>query len=339
MILFNLAKKNENQDDFIPLSFGLDIQERDYKRLFVKNIYSNIFEYLLTKTNFTRESEREMVFNLSFNNSEKTSQMNGLISILVNSLLDNNPVILRYNKSVNTITEENYNANNFSINDLKPNSCIADYSQKQSEVKLLSYYARTIYNTYKSIENKTRVSNAIVVIFERLSDKINFVERKSFVKQLKEFKRAVESGGLAYLDNAKLQYGIADVNNEIKVQENNRENIANALNLPLNFLFGTTTQGLGTRHEEDSLSLDRTMQKNFVSLWQPIIEKLFNIKISYAIDKYRLSETHKSFLDWVETSGMVDEQSKKEITANILLSNGLIDNMQAERIRKLRVKS
>jgi hypothetical protein len=259
--------------------------------------------------------------------------MNGLISILVNSLLENNPVILEYHKSVNTITSENYNANNFVVNDLKPNSCIADYGQKQSEVKLLSYYAGTIYNTYRSIENKIQVSNAIVVIFKQLSDKISYVERESLRKQLQEFRKAVESGGIAYLDSAKLQYGIADVGNETKVQEANKENIANALNLPLNFLFGTTTQGLGTRHEEDSLSLDRTMRKNFVSLWQPIVEKLFHIKISYAIDKYRLSETHKSFLDWVETSGMIDEQSKKEITANILLSNGLIDNIQAERVR------
>jgi hypothetical protein len=40
MTLFKLGKKDDGLNDFIPLSFGLDIREKDYKKLFVKNIYS-----------------------------------------------------------------------------------------------------------------------------------------------------------------------------------------------------------------------------------------------------------------------------------------------------------
>ena len=63
------------------------------------------------------------------------------------------------------------------------------------------------------------------------------------------------------------------------------------------------------------------------------LKKLYNTTVALKVDKWQLSDTHRSFLDWIETNSLLPKTTKQQIVATILESNGLIDKKQAEEIK------
>jgi hypothetical protein len=302
----------------IPMGWDYYIDKDTFIEFYIKTIYKKILQYLFHKTIFDNNMDKKLnVFQDNFLNTEQNL---GFISLLTDAIYRCESQVFRYDSGTNTIEKFSYrdgiNANDRHI-------CVVDFSKNKSGILLLSQYVNMLYNLLTSEQKKANISNSLTFKINDLTDKVGMIEKKSVEQQALNIKNSILRGDMAVIDaGSSIDIGNTDITPETKTEETIKQNIAQVIGLPLNFLFGTSTAGIGASGENDTDSLERAMQTNFEIYWKPYVEKLFNIKIKYKVENWQLIRNCRDILDYVETSTLLSEEQKQTIVNDILESIG-----------------
>jgi hypothetical protein len=302
----------------VPLNWDCFIDRTVFINFYVKTLYKKILQYLFRKTIFDEKMKSKL--GIFHDNFLKTEQNLGFISLLTNAIYNCEMTVLKYDPKTNTIDRVN------NYEDVKPqdvNVCVMDFSKNRAEILLLMQYAGMLYDLLESEQKKTKVSNSITFKVSNLTAKVGNIEKGTIEEQAINVKNAINNGDMAVIDSeSTIETGTIDLSPETKTEGTLKENIAQIMGLPLNFLFGTSTAGIGSSGENDTDSLERAMQTNFEIYWRPYAEKLFNTKIKYKAENWQLIRNCVDILDYVETSMVLSEEQKKIVVRDIFESIG-----------------
>jgi hypothetical protein len=317
--LFSMGKETSDIiSGCVPMNWDFFIEKNVYIEFYVRTLYKKILRYLFRKTIFDNKIKEKL--NIFQDNFLNTEQNLGFISLLANAICQCETTVLRYDPKTNAIERINKQDN---INPRDVNVCAVDFSKNKAEILLLSQYASMLYDLLESEQKKTKVSNSITFKVGDLTAKVGTLEKGSVEKQAKNIKDAINNGDMAVIDaESSIEMGTTDLRSEAKTEETIKQNIAEAIGLPLNFLFGANTAGIGASGENDTDSLERAMQTNFEIYWRPYVEKLFDTKIKYKAENWQLIRNCRDILDYVETSALLTEEQKQTIAGDILESIG-----------------
>jgi hypothetical protein len=301
-----------------------DIKKEEFCDVWFSSLYDRILWRLFRKTIF----ENKFDTSIFYNSANNEVQQFGFIELLKRHILDNSQVILQYDPTAKTITPTNEKKNKYCV------SLNFEYLRKLHI--LLLYYATQLYQLSQGFSVSVAQAKSLVVYVDKLQENMAFNEKDSVERQVKSIIDGINTGTGAYTSSgSRIEVGLRDVSNQEKGNNYVYSQVSSLLQLSANFLMGTNTGGtLNNGNEVEALKDDETFECLWYEYFKNTIEKLFNTEITFKINKFRLSNEHRTYLDWVETNNLIPQNIKQSITADILESDGLINSKQAKEIRE-----
>lgn len=307
-----------------------DVELGVFREIYKDALYDRILKTLYDKTIFEdnkNKIEIDKIKKTFFDNPLKTELNKGLFHHVKEAMIGSKSLNLEYDKKGETIKV---------IDDTKEVKeekfkVYFSFEYLKSLNTMLDFYLEMLYNLIRSINYKVVSSRSLIVKIDGMTDNIATSQIDGINTQIKSIASAINEGDIGVIDSkGQLEKGIIDVSGIAETQETIMRQISQLLKFSVNFLTGESTSGIGTTGENDQEKDFKSLSVCFNEYWKPIIEQLYNIKISLKIDKWQLSAEHKSFLDWVETNSLISEEIKRKITSKILLSDGLIEEKLEE---------
>lgn len=88
--------------------------------------------------------------------------------------------------------------------------------------------------------------------------------------------------------------------------------LASELGVSTSFVAGELTSGMAVTGEADVNANEEGIKDFFISVYKPVISKLFNKKIEFRSDNWRKLTQYASVIPYIESSLYMDEEQKKK---------------------------
>lgn len=320
MSIFNMLRNNGNSDNSITeidINDYFELKKVDFIYIFLSALYQRIFNYCWSRTIVKNKKFNETIL---FDCFLKTAQTKGFISLMIDALIFGKQEILTYDPILNVIEIKNYD-NNHEINKKVKNQIILDFTSNK-KIYLLKQYASIYYDCLHSLAEKSKINGALILKLATLTDNISLDEKLSVKQQALSVQSGINNGNGAVIDSkSDIDLLNADCEPEQKQIENIKQEISSFFDgMPLNFLFGTSTAGIGASGENDTDSLERSIYSFFNTYWKPYFNGLFADNIDFKVENWRQIANARDIINIVETTEYLDEKNKKEIILNIFRS-------------------
>ena len=320
MSIFNMLRTGGNSDNSITeieIDNYFELKKTDFIYIFLSALYQRIFNYCWSRTIIKNKKFNEAIL---FDCFLKTAQKKGFISLMIDALIFQKQEIFTYDPLLNTIEIKVYNEN-YKLKEKVSNEIVVDFKSNQ-KINLLKQYASIYFDCLHSLAEKSKINGALILKLATLTDNISLDEKLSVKQQALSVQNGINKGNGAVVDSqSSIELLNADCEPEQKQIENIKQEISSFFDgMPLNFLFGTSTAGIGASGENDTDSLERSIYAFFNTYWRPYFNNLFNDNIDFKVENWRQIANARDIINIVETTEYLDEENKKEIILNIFRS-------------------
>lgn len=190
--------------------------------------------------------------------------------------------------------------------------------QKYTMTDIIKIYMSLIYDIMGGAKTNLGLAKALQVKIADLrktvatsSSEDAVAQAKSIVEALKDGKSVgIDAGDsivttelqtTPIVDGLKLVYGC----------------LASLLGVSTSFICGELTSGMAVTGEADVNANEDGIKDFFNSVFKPIHDKLFDIKLTFKTDNWRKIKEFSSIIPYIESSMYLDEAKKKELINSI----------------------
>lgn len=292
---------------------------------FIQTDVINIYKKILTDTVERTQGMPENAQKLLWDNCLQSESNEGLVSMLARAMSDKNDLFIVYNKTLGTIRKADSS---------ESQAIKADY-EKQGKSSVGTYisfrqYEKTdIVKLYSSLEyclisslNKTmNLSKAVQFKMNDMRATVSLADSSEVKAQAVKIAEGLRDGkdvmldGKDIIETAKpdtsaIKEGMAFIDSKRSFY----------LGLPMSYITGEQTGGIGSTGEADSRAVERGLKGYYFSIIKPSVEAIFNVQTFFKSNDFRqldgALEALKTFS--IIENDLISAENKKLIVERLL---------------------
>jgi hypothetical protein len=318
--MFKFWNKTTESNDELPDIFPLDVVQRDFTRMDILSTYTKILTDTIERTfGIPKQLEK-----LLWDNCVQTESNDGLITLLAEAMTEQRDLFIVYSPSVKILRKATE----------KEEAQIRDDYKKMGESKVGVYisfkkYRRTqmllVYSSFEycvlaSLNKTLNISKAVQIKINDLRASVSLNDSEVAKEQGQKIAKALSNGKDVMLDkNDEITSANPDTSSTEKAIGFLDAKRAFILSLPISYISGLQTAGIGSTGEADTKAVERGLKQYFVSIVQPVLNSLFNIETKFKSQDFRQMNTALEVLktfDLVSDENM-SREAKQEIVSRV----------------------
>ena len=302
--------------EIFPLKIGSDE--------FVSNDILSTYTEILTDTLERTHGLSEKHANLMWDNCVQNEATQGLISLLARAMYDKADLFLVYLPSVNVIRKATSEEETKIREDYKKSgeSKAGVYVSFKTyrRTDMLKIYSSFEYCVIAALNKNLHLSKAVQIKINDLRSSVSLSDAEVAKSQAKSIATALGKGSDVYMD----------VKDLIEMLKPDTESIQKAiafldakrafwLGLPLAYITGEQTGGIGSSGENDMRAVERGLKQYFVSIVRPVLKAVFGTETKFKSQDFRQIQSGLEVLKTFElvSDENISGESKQEIVARI----------------------
>lgn len=302
--------------DIYPLALTCNV----FIKADLKATYRKILTDTLERTHGLNDDQSQLLWDNCVQN-ESTS---GLVTLLVEAMINKADLFLVHNKAVKVLRP---------ATSAEQQQIRADYKQKgdskigvflsfrnYDRTDMLSIYAALEHCILASLHKTVNISKAVQIKMSELRASTSLADSGVATAQAKALAEALKSGKDVFLDAddeiTTATPNIAPTEKAITFLDAKR---AYYLDLPISYVSGLQTPGIGSTGEADMRAVERGLKQYFFSIIQPTLKAIFDADTEFKSQDFRQIT---SALEALKTFDLVSDENfsveaKREILARM----------------------
>lgn len=333
---WNLGPAVKNECELPPI-FPLSIHERDFVRIDILSTYTKILTDTIERVSgITAEIDP-----LLWDNCVQTEANEGLITLLACAMTDHKDLFLVYVPSVKVLRKATGDEEARIRQDYreKGESSIGVYVsfRRYRRTQMLFIYSTFEYCVLGSLNKTLNISKAIQLKINDLRSSVSLADADVAKAQGQSIARALADGKDVMIDkNDDISTASPDTSSTEKAIAFLDAKKAFILGLPISYVSGMQTPGIGSTGEADMRAVERGLKQYFVAILRPILKSLFDIEAEFKTQDFR---EINSALEVLKTFDLVsDEYMSKATKQNIVSRVFHLDPIEEEQALQLEAK-
>lgn len=301
--------------------FPLKLSKSDFVETDILSTYLKILTDTVERT-FGIPAKFEPLLWDNFLQSESNR---GLVSLLAEAMSCKTDLFLVYSPSTNVLRK----ATQQEQDEIKKDYAARGESKKGVFISFKEYRRTEVLRIYSSFEhcvlsslNKSlNTAKALQVKVSDLRSSVGAQDADVAKGQARSIARALGRGNDVFLD-AKDMIETAKVDTEPSEKAISFLAMKKAfiLGMPMSYLDGEQTSGIGSTGEADSRAVERGLKQYYVSIVRPVLKALWSIDTTFKSQDFRQVNTSMEVLKTLElvSEELVSIESKRELVARML---------------------
>lgn len=307
-------------DSELPEIYPLVLTASVFMDTDIQSTYTKILTDVLERTHGIPDK----LIPLLWDNCVQSESTSGLISFLVQAMLKKADLFIVYNRTLDVIR----------LADSSEQQKIREDYKKSGESKvgvflsfknyrrtdMLLIYSALEYCVLASLHKNVNLAKAVQLKMRELRGSVALSDAGVAIAQAKAIAEALRNGRDIFIDAGdeittatpnidptKAAIGFLDAKR------------AFVLDLPVSYVTGEQTSGIGSTGEADMRAVERGLKQYYFSIVRPVLKALFNLETEFKSQDFRTMTTALEALKTFElvSDEVLSKQSKREITARL----------------------
>lgn len=275
-------------DDELPDLFPLGIVLNVFTETDVVNIYQKILIDVIERTQGIPENLQPLIWD----NCVQSESSEGLVTLLTEAMLKKSDLFLVYNSSLGTIRRATYQE----TAQIRADYEKSGHSKAGIFISFKNYHKTDMLVLYSGLEycliaamNKTiNLSKAVQFKMSEMRKGVSLNDSAEVKTQATDIAKALSRGKDVMMDAADsietANPEVAAIREAILFLDSKRSFY---LGLPLSYITGEQTAGIGSTGEADTKAVERGLKLYYFSIIKPTLETIFGIKTSFKSQDFR----------------------------------------------------
>jgi hypothetical protein len=302
----------------LPEIFPLSVAFADFVRTDIINIYSKILTDCLDRT----QGIQEDIFPLLWDNCLQSESTDGLVTLLAKAMTDKTDLFLVYDPAIQilrlaTADEERQIREDYKTQGTSDVGTYVSF-KNYKRTDMVRIYSSMEYCVVASLNKTMNLSKAIQFKMGDMRSSVSLTDKDDVVEQAKTVAISLANGRDVMIDsNDSIETStpqIDPIKQSIEFLDSKRSFY---LGMPLSYINGEQTAGIGSTGEADTRAVERGLRQYYISILKPVIEDLFEIKTSFKSNDFRQIS---SALEALKTFELVGEDMISIDNKRIIIS-------------------
>lgn len=321
---FGFKSQKELAASEIEEIFPLALKKEDFVKSDILHTYSKILTDVIERTHGLKEEFK----NSLWDNCLQNESSKGLVTLLAEAMTNKTDLFLVYKalgKSTSVLRLANDEEQKQIREDYKKSgeSKVGIYVsfKKYRRTEMLEIYSAFEHCVLGSLNKTLNISDSLQIKINELRASTSLADSGVAIAQAQSIAEALRNGNDVLLDkNDEIVTAAPDVS----ASENSTEFLdakrAFILDLPLSYITGAQTPGMGSSGENDMRAVERGLRQYFVSIIQPVLKALWGAEVEFKSQDFRQMTTALEVLKAFELSSdteLMSLEAKQEIIARV----------------------
>lgn len=303
--LFKFATTKQVSNSEIPEIFPLPVVKSIFIESDIFSTYLKILTDVIERTNGLDEDQQAALWDNCLQNEANE----GLLSLLAKAMTDRSDLFLVYSPSVKVLRKATHEEQEKIRADYKAKgeSPLGVYIsfKRYKKTEMLQIYSAFEYCVLSSLNKTLNISKAVQIKIEGLRSSVSVTDSSVAIAQMQSIAEALRKGCDVGLDkNDTIETANPDTSSTEKAITFLDAKRAFILDLPIAYITGTQTGGIGSTGENDMRAVERGLKQYFVSIIKPVLKALFDVDVKF---KSQDSRQTTSALELIKTFELVSE--------------------------------
>jgi hypothetical protein len=272
----------------LPAIFSMSVKENDFRYNDIFQTYSKILVDTADRTHGLTEKE----FQLLWDSCVQTEAQKGLITMLASALTDMSDLFVVYKSDVGVLRKANPD---------EEKQIKADYEKKASSevgvyISFRTYHRTTMLRIYSDLEycvlcslhKSMNLSKAIQVKINELRSSVSLQDASVASDQARSMAKALGDGLDVMMDSKDIiETATPDTSTTEKAIAFLDGKRAYTLNMPMSYISGEQTGGIGSTGEGDMRAVERGLKQYFSSILQPVLKAIYGKDTEFRSQDFR----------------------------------------------------
>lgn len=290
----------------LPEIFPMPVPQSEFIKVDVVTIYAKILTDVLERTHGLSDEEIQLMWD----NCVKSSNADGLITLLAKAMADQGDLYIVYDKAVQVVRvatsqEQAQIAADYKAR-AKSNAGVFISFKNYRRSDMVKLYSALEYCTISALYVSMNLSKAAQLKFSDLRGSVSLVDASKAEAQGEAIATALNAGKPIMLD---AKDSVETAAPDLTATEKSIGFIANKLGfylgMPASYITGEQTAGIGSTGESDMRAVERGLKAYFFSILKPALEAIFGAKVTYKSQDFRNID---GAMEVLKTFALVDEE-------------------------------
>lgn len=278
----------ETSNAELPLLFPLGITQEIFIDTDVMNVYSKILTDCIDRT----QGIPQEIFPLLWDNCLQSESTLGLISLIARAMTLKADLFLIYDPALPLVRPATGDESSQIRSDYERlgSSDLGIYVSFRNyhRTDLVKLYSAMEYCVIASLNKMVNLSKAIQFKMGDMRSSVNLTDSSVAVDQAKTMAKSLGNGRDILMDkNDEILTGTPDISSIEKSILFLDGKKAFYYAMPLSYINGEQTPGIGSTGEADTKAVERGLKQYYISVLKPVLETLFEITTSFKSNDFR----------------------------------------------------
>jgi hypothetical protein len=262
----------------VPATYSLDVSENKFIESDITATYKKILTDTLERTTGIPSDKQPLLWD----NCLQSESTKGLVSLLVDAMYNMSDLYIVYNKTVNVLRKANNTEQTQIQADYKKSgsSTIGVYIsfKNYSITDMLKIYSSLEYCVIESLYKSVNISRAVQYKMDSLRSSVSLADSTIAIDQAADIARALREGKDVITDaKDSITTTTPDVGPTEKAISFLDAKRAFILSLPLSYISGALTAGIGSTGEADVRAKESGLKQYFLTIIHPVVTSVFSL--------------------------------------------------------------
>lgn len=318
--MFNFFKASNSETAELPEIFPLNVVQKDFIRMDIVSTYIKILTDCIERVHGLKKEFDPALWD----NCVQTDANEGLITLIANAMADQKDLFLVYVASVKVLRKATSQEEEKIRKDYKDkgdsDTGVYISFKKYRRTEMLLVYSGFEYCILGSLNKTLNISKAVQIKINDLRASVSLADSEVAKAQGKAIADALAKGKDVMLDvKDEITTASPDTSSTEKAIGFLDAKRAFILGLPISYVSGLQTPGIGSTGEADMRAVERGLKQYFVSIIRPALLSLFKAETEFKSQDFRQMTTA---LEVLKTFDLVSDENmsrdaKQEIVARV----------------------
>ncbi len=305
----------------LPRIFPLSVDMGQFVETDVINVYSKILTDCVERT----QGIQEKYYNLLWDNCLQNESSHGLITLLATAMADKSDLFLVYVPAVNVLRKADSVESTKIRQDYKAKgiseSGVYISFKNYTRTDMVKIYSILEYCVVGSLHKQMNLSKSIQFKMSEMRSSVSLTDKAKAELQARAIARSLSGGFDVMMDkNDEIVTATPDISATKESIGFIDSKKAFYYNMPLSYIDGEQTPGIGSTGEADTRAVERGLKQYYISIIKPTLEALFGVKTSFKSNDFRMIasglEALKTF-ELVQSDDLISSDDKKLIVSKL----------------------
>lgn len=320
MHFLSLFKGRGETHNELPDIFPLSVDSIGFIKSDIEATYTKILTDTLERTYGIPKD----VVPLLWDNCMASETQFGLVSLLVNAMVNQSDLCIVYKKALRTLrtatfAEAEKIKQDYKTQGRSPDGVFITF-KNYHRTNMLRIYSSLEYCILTSLHKSVNIAKAVQIKIADLRSSVSLSDAGIAEAQARSLAFALKEGCDVFLDvKDQITTSTPDVSPTEKAIKFLDAKRAFYLDLPMSYISGLQTGGIGATGEADTKAIERGLKQYFFSIVHPVLFNIFDIDTEFKSQDFRQMTSALEALKTFElvSNTNLSQQAKRDILARM----------------------